>query len=136
MFKKAFRSAGKMFKKGLSTATNVSKSLGGASHLLSGVANTARKIIDNPIVRTTALALAPEVAVPALAGLEAATRLAQVGAKGLHQASTITNPATYKPITGGSVPQNAQNVASNIQTGLQKAKDLGQTAQQAYTFVK
>lgn len=136
MFKKAFRSAGKMFKKGLSTATNVSKTLGGASHLLSGVASTAKKIIDNPIVRTTALALAPEVAVPALAGLEAGTHLAQTGAKGLQQASHLSNPQTYKPITGGSVPQNVENVASNIQSGLQKAKDLGATAQQAYTFVK
>lgn len=136
MFKKAFRSVGHMFKKGISTATNVSKGLGGASHILSGIAGTAKKIIDNPIVRTAAIGLAPEVALPALAAADVGVRAAKVGAKGLGQASALTNPQSYKPITGGNVVQNVTNAASNVNTGLQKAKDLGATGQQAMTFVK
>ena len=131
-------SASKMFRKGLSTATNISKGLGGASSALSGAikkgTQVANAIGNVPFVKE-AIKASPE-AQDALAKARIGVRVGKDVAGVLQKGSELTNPANYKPITTSTGGVNVANVQSNIQSGLQRAKDIGEAGAGIYHFVK
>lgn len=139
MFRKSLgSSASKMFRKGLSTASGVSKGLGGASNALTGAIKTGTKIAnvlgDNPIVKG-AIASSPEATAllaKARMGAKAGTQVAGL----LKGASEFTDPANYRGITTSSGGVNVGAVQKNVQTGLQRAKDLAKEGESLYNFVK
>jgi len=139
MFRKSLgSSSSQMFRKGLSTASNVSKGLGGASQALSGAIKKGTKVANQigslPFVKE-AIASSPE-AQNALAtarmGAKAGTQVAGL----LKGASDLSNPANYRNITTSTGGINAGAIQKNINTGLQRAKDLGEAGSALYQFVK
>jgi hypothetical protein len=139
MFRKSLgSSASKMFRKGISTASGVSKGLGGASNVLTGAIKTGTKVAnvigDNPIVKG-AIASSPEaqaLLAKARAGAKAGTQVAGL----LKGASELSNPANYRKITTSSGGVDAGAVQKNVQSGLQRAKDLAKEGESLYNFVK
>ena len=139
MFRKSLgSSASKMFRKGISTASGVSKGLGGASNILTGAIKTGTKIAnvlgDNPVVKG-AIASSPEATAllaKARMGAKAGTQVAGL----LKGASQITDPANYRGITTSTGGVNADAVQQNVSTGLQRAKDLAKEGESLYNFVK
>lgn len=139
MFRKSLgSSASKMFRKGISTASGVSKGLGGASNALTGAIKTGTKIAnvlgDNAIVKG-AIASSPEATAllgQARMGAKAGTQVAGL----LKGASQFTDPSSYKSITTSSGGVNAGALQKNISTGLQRAKDLAKGGEDLYNFVK
>lgn len=139
MFRKSLgSSASKMFRKGISTASGVSKGLGGASNILTGAIKTGTKVAnvlgDNPVVKE-AIASSPEAQAllgKARAGVRAGTQVAGL----LKGASDLTNPANYRGITTSTGGVNAGAVQQNVSTGLQRAKVLAKEGESLYNFVK
>lgn len=131
-------SASKMFRKGLSTATNISKGLGGASNAISGAikkgSQVANAIGSVPFVKE-AIKASPE-AQDALAKARIGVRVGKDIAGVLKKGSDFTNPLSYKPVTTSSGGVNVGNVQSNIQSGLQRAKEIGEAGAGIYHFVK
>ena len=139
MFRKSLgSSASKMFRKGISTASGVSKGLGGASNALTGAIKTGTKIAnvlgDNAIVKG-AIASSPE-ATALLGQARAGVRAGKAVAGILKSGSEFTNPANYRGITTSSGGINAGAVQKNISTGLQRAKDLAKEGESLYNFIK
>lgn len=139
MFRKSLgSSASKMFRKGISTASGVSKGLGGASNILTGAIKTGTKVAnvlgDNPIVKG-AIASSPEaqaLLAKARMGAKAGTQVAGL----LKGASELTDPSNYRSITTSTGGVNAGAVQKNVSTGLQRAKDLAKEGESLYNFVK
>ena len=131
-------SASKMFRKAISTASNVSKGLGGASSALSGAikkgTQVANAVGNVPFVKE-AIKASPE-AQDALAKARAGAKIGGQLAGVLKKGSDLTNPANYKPITTAGGGINAGAVQANAQAGLQRAKDLGEAGASLYRFVK
>lgn len=139
MFRKSLGStSSQMFRKGVSTASGVSKGLGGASGVLSGAIKKGTKVANQigslPFVKE-AIASSPE-AQDALGKArmigQAGTRVASV----LKGASDLTNPANYRGITTQTGGVNVGAVQKNVQSGLQRAKDLAKEGESLYNFVK
>jgi hypothetical protein len=139
MFRKSLGSTSSpMFRKGISTASGVSKGLGGASGALTGVIKKGTKVANQigslPFVKDV-IASSPE-AQDALARArmigQAGTRVAGI----LKGASDLTNPANYRGITTQTGGVNVGAVQKNVNTGLQRAKDLAKQGEALYNFVK
>jgi hypothetical protein len=139
MFRKSLgSSSSKMFRKGISTSANVSKGLGGASNALSGAikkgSQVANAIGSVPFVKE-AIASSPE-AQSALSKARVGVKVGKDIAGVLRGASDLTNPANYRKITTSSGGVDVGAVQKNVQSGLQRAKDLGKAGESLYNFVK
>lgn len=139
MFRKSLGSSfSPMFRKGISTASGVSKGLGGASGALSGAikkgSQVANQIGSLPFVKDV-IASSPE-AQDALAKARMARSVGKQIAGGLKGASELTDPANYRKITTSSGGVDVGAVQKNVNTGLQRAKDLAKTGEALYNFVK
>lgn len=139
MFRKSLGgTSSKMFRKGIATASGASKSLGGASSALSGAISRGSRIANQfgsvPIVKEL-IASSPE-AQEALAkarkGVSAGKQVAGI----LKGASDLTNPESYRGITTSTGGVNVGAVQKNINTGLQRTKDLAKEGEALYNFVK
>lgn len=139
MFRKSFgSSASKMFRKGVSTASNVSKGLGGASGALSGAIKKGEKSVNDlgrvPFIKQ-AISLSPE-AQDALANARTGVKIGKDVAVLLKGGSELIDPLNYRKIITKTGGVNAGAVQKNIQSGLQRAKDLGEDVEALYRFVK
>jgi hypothetical protein len=127
-----------MFRKGVSTASNVSKGLGGASGALSGAIKKAEKSANElgrvPFVKQ-AIALSPE-AQDALASARTGVKIGKDVAVLLKGGSELIDPLNYRKVITKTGGINAGNVQKNVQSGLQRAKDLGEDIKSIYNFVK
>jgi hypothetical protein len=139
MFRKSFgSSASKMFRKGISTASGVSKGLGGSSGALSGAIKKGEKSANDlgrvPFIKQ-AISLSPE-AQDALASARTGVKIGKDVAVLLKGGSELIDPLTYRKITTKTGGVNAGALQKNIQSGLQRAKDLGEDVEALYRFVK
>lgn len=139
MFRKSSGSkASKMFYKGIATSANASKGLGGASSALSGAIRKGEKSINDlgrvPFIKQ-AIALSPE-AQDALASARTGVKIGKDVAVLLKGGSELLDPLSYRKIVTKTGGINAGNVQKNVQSGLQRAKDLGEDVQALYRFVK
>jgi hypothetical protein len=139
MFRKSSGStASKMFRKGISTASGVSKGLGGASGVLTGAARSGEKTLKAiesiPFVKQ-AIKLSPE-AQDALANARVGVKIGKDVAVLLKGGSELVDPSGYRKITTKTGGIKAGEVQKNIQTGLQRAKDLAKEGEALYNFVK
>lgn len=139
MFRKSSGSkASKMFYKGVATSAGVSKGLGGASHVLSGAIKKGEKSLNDlgkvPFIKS-AIELSPE-AQDALASARTGIKVGKDVAVLLKGGSHLLDPLSYKKVITKTGGINAGNVQKNVQSGLQRAKDLGKDVQALYRFVK
>jgi len=125
MFRKiSGQGASKMFSKGLSTLSGVSKNIGGASTGLNQGITTVSKIVNDPLIRS--IASSTPQGQQALKIAEKTIGGAQIASKGLGQASTLLNPKTY----------SGKNIGENVNIGLQRAKQLDKTVGNLISYVK
>lgn len=127
LFRKASGATKNFFKKGGQADSGfrkISSGLGQAGGVLkqvgsvgSQIANVAQKITSNPIVDAIGMAIAPEIAVPLLAGsalaesaLKRGSQLTKKAGQGLKQASNITDVGSYQ----GSTLENLQDAKRRI----------------------
>jgi hypothetical protein len=139
MFRKSFgNKASMMFRKGVSTASKASKGLGGASSALSGAIKKAEKSANDlgrvPFVKQ-AISLSPE-AQDALANARTGVKIGKDVAVLLKGGSELIDPLSYRKITTKTGGISAGAVQKNVQSGLQRAKDLGEDVEALYRFVK
>jgi len=139
MFRKSYgNTASQMFKKGLSTSSNVSKSFGGASSKLSGAIDKGNQLLGSvenvPFVKTS-IAMNPE-AQGILSGIRKGLKVGGDVSNILKKTSDITNPLNYEKITTKTGGINAGKVQKNINKGLQRAKDIVKEGESLYNFVK
>jgi hypothetical protein len=139
MFRKSLgNKASKMFRKGIATSANVSKGLGGASGALSGAIKKAERSANElgrvPFVKQ-AISLSPE-AQDALATARTGVKVGKDVAVLLKGGSELFDPLSYKKIMTKTGGINAGAVQKNVQSGLQRAKDLGEDVEALYRFVK
>jgi hypothetical protein len=127
IFQKASQTGKNLFKKGGSLDKGFSKISSGldktgsvlkqAGGIGNQIANVAQKITSNPLVQGLALAVAPEVAIPAFAAaslgesvLKKASQGAKAAGSGLKTASNITDVGSYK----GSTLENLQDAKRRV----------------------
>jgi hypothetical protein len=139
MFRKSYgNTASQMFKKGLSTSSNASKSFGRASTNINDVIKKGNEVIDSlekiPFVKS-AISMSPE-AQEALAQTKKGFKVAGDFSNILKKTSESINPLNYEKITTKTGGINAGKVQKNINTGLQRAKDIEEEAKALYNFVK
>lgn len=139
MFRKSYgNTASQMFKKGLSTGSNVSKSFGRASSNLSGAVNKGNQLlsaVENVPFVKTAIAMNPD-AQGIVSGIRKGLKVGGDVSNILKKSSDITNPLNYEKITTKTGGVNVGKVQKNINTGLQRAKDIVKEGESLYNFVK
>lgn len=132
------KGANAMFRKGISTAMKVSKSLGGAGKALSGAVKTGLTVgnaaLANPVVRA-AVASSPE-ATQALQFANKAAGAASGAASILKAGSALINPSQYQKVVGPGGKVNASAVGANISKGLERAKGIAGKAESLYQYVQ
>lgn len=139
MFRKSNKElASTMFKKGLSTGSNVSKMFGKASSTLGGAVNKGNQIlgaVENVPFVKTAIEMNPEaqgIVSGIRKGLKAGGNVSSI----LSKTSDIINPLNYEKITTKSGGVNLGKVQKNVNTGLQRAKDIEKEGRELYNFVR
>lgn len=138
MFRKSYgNTASLMFRKGVANGSNVSKSFGGASSKLSSAVDKGNQLLGSienvPFVKT-AIAMNPE-AQGIVSGIRKGLKVGGDVSNILKKTSDITNPLNYERITTKTGGINAGKVQKNINTGLQKAKDIVKEGKSLYNFV-
>lgn len=127
-----------MFKKGLSTGSNVSKVFGKASSNLSGAVNKGNQLISAienvPFVKT-AIEMNPE-AQGIVSGIRKGLKVGGNVSNILSKTSDIINPLNYEKIITKSGGVSVGKVQKNINTGLQRAKDIEKEGKELYNFVR
>ena len=139
MFRKSNKElASNMFRKGLSTGSNVSKVFGKASSNLSGAVNKGNQLISAienvPFVKT-AIEMNPETQ-GIISGVRKGLKVGGNISNILSKTSELTNPLNYQKITTKSGGVNVGTVQKNINTGLQRAKDIEKESRELYNFVR
>lgn len=139
MFRKSNNGiASQMFKKGLATGSNVSKSFGKASSTLGSAVNKGNQLlgaIENVPFVKTAIAMNPE-AQGIVSGIRKGLKVGENVSNILSKSSDIINPLNYEKITTKSGGVNVGKVQKNINTGLQRAKDIEKEGKELYNFVR
>jgi hypothetical protein len=113
-FKKAPKVLGGIFKKGGAIAQGVSKGLGTVSQVLGKVGDVGGKILNNPIVGSIGMAVAPELYL----GAQGLVKGAQMGSKLAGSASNLTDVSSYK-----------KGHLENIQDAMRRAQEVNKGAQ-------
>lgn len=139
MFKKSYKTtANSIFKKGLSSASNVSKTLGRASTNINDTVKKSNQLIQGiekiPFLKD-AIKMNPETD-QAFKQTKKALKVAEGISNILTKTSDTVNPLSYRSITTRTGGINAGTVQKNINVGLQRAKDITHDTKALYNFVK